>query len=156
MALDIQLTETMRGLHHFTDPDLGEARDRRMWFTIDWRGAPSAVLNPLSRTFMVFDAAGVMYVEGLTEPEVECEGTLAVDYFRTQTIKYDLAFDVEGVRYRYKGEKVEVNLARPLELIKTHTTCYGSTTRDGRIISRSVTHFDLRTAVPFVTSFRLV
>ncbi len=157
MPLKLQVTETMTGLHHFVDPALGDATDRPLWFRIRWSGAPGAVLNPRSAEFLTFDASGQILVAGLTGGPARCHGTFRIDYFGKHRITYDLAFEAEERRYRYFGEKLDVNLLRPLQLIKTHTTCYGTVTRDdGAIVSRSVTHFEPAEIVPFVTSFKLV
>jgi hypothetical protein len=157
MVLKIRITETMRGQHHFVDPELGEPLDRSLHFRIDWSGEPKTALNPLDSGFMTFDAAGVIDVEGLTKGEIPCAGSLRVDYFRGRTITYELDFEANGDRFRYVGQKVGVNLLRPVELIKTHTTCYGTITReDGRIVSKSVTHFEPDELVPFVASFRVL
>ena len=58
--------------------------------------------------------------------------------------------------HHFVGEKVDVNPLNPIMLVKTHTTCYGTLTdATGAIVSRSVTHFEPSTIVPFLTSFRL-
>ena len=135
---------------------LGSAADSLFYFRIDWNGGVPSVFNPLGSDFMTFDAEGMIYVGGLTPGEVPCRGILTVDYFRTKTIRYELDFDLDDELYHYVGEKVDVNLLKPLFLIKTHTTCYGTLSRsDGIIISRSVTHFEPETLVPFIRSFHL-
>jgi hypothetical protein len=150
------ITETMKGDHHFVDPTLGSATDRLFYFRLDWGGAIADSFNPGSEDFLAFEASGVIFVSGLTPGEVPCSGTLHIDYLRSRTLRYELDFEVEGEPYRYVGEKVDVNLLNPLLLVKTHTTCYGTLTRgDGSIVSRSVAHFEPRSTLPFLMSFRL-
>ena len=150
------ITETMKGDHHFVDPSRGSASDRLFYFRIEWGGAFPESFNPASTEFLTFEAQGVIFASGLTPGEVPCAGSLTLDYIQSKTLRYELDFEVEGEAYHYVGEKVDVNLLKPLLLVKTHTTCYGTlTTNDGTIISRSVTHFDPAAALPFVLSFRL-
>ena len=150
------ITEVMRGNHHFVDPDLGAPTDHLFYFRINWSGSLLESLHPKSDEFLTFDAEGVIFVGDLTPGEIPCRGALRVDYFGSKTIRYELDFELEGEPFHYVGEKVDVDLLKPLLLIKTHTTCYGTLTRaDGEIISRSVTHFEPHRVVPFVTSFRL-
>jgi hypothetical protein len=152
MGLSFQMTECMRGAHHFVDPALGDASDRALYFRIRWSGALAAVLNPLSPEFLRYQAQGVISVDGLTPGEVPCNGTLAVDYLREHKITYTLAFD----RWRFVGEKVDVRLTRPVMLIKTHTTCYGRIEDEhGKIVSRSVVHFEPEDALGFLASTRV-
>ncbi len=154
--MKLKITETMRGTHHFVDPELGEATDRLFYFTIDWGGSPLEVLNPISSRFLLFEAEGVILVEGLTPAEAPCRGTLTLDYFGGQRLRYELDFEVEGENYFYVGEKVDVDLRKPLLLIKTHTTCYGTLRRgDGTIVSKSVAHFEPEAILPFIKSVRL-
>ena len=156
MSLSFTLTETMSGLHHFVDPGRGDANDRRFYFRLDWGARRPAQLNPFGQEFMIFEATGWILVDGLTPGEVPCTGTLEIDYFGRHTITYVLDFEVDGESYHFVGEKVDVNPLRPLMLVKTHTTCYGTLTdAAGAVVSRSVTHFEPSTLVPFITSFRL-
>jgi hypothetical protein len=155
MAKTFQITETMRGVHHFVDPSRGTAEDHVFYFTIDWQSSVFKALNPFGASFMTFDAKGVLFAGGLTAGEVPCQGVLKVDYIRSKTIAYELDFQIEDKSYHYVGEKVDVDLSKPLLLVKTHTTCYGRVTRDdGQIVSRSVAHFEPRTVLPFLMSFR--
>ena len=156
MTLAFSVTETMRGLHHFVDPSLGPPDERPMYFRIDWGAPIGSALNPLSDGFMRHQATGTLFAEGLTPEPVPCTGALAVDYLRDHTITYDLGFSCAGAPYRYVGRKTDVYLRHPLQLIKTHTTCYGAITdAQGRTLSRSVLHFPPETALPFLMSFRL-
>lgn len=153
--MKFKITETMRGNHHFVDPELGEAVDRPFHFRIDWGGTPLEVLNPISSMFLIFEVEGTILVAGLTKGEEPCRGVLTLDYFGTQTLRYELDFEVDGETYHYVGKKVDVELRKPLLLIKTHTTCYGTLRRgDGRIVSRSVAHFEPEAILPFFKSVR--
>lgn len=156
MTLAFSVTETMRGVHHFVDPARGTAVDRPIRFRIDWGAPIRTSLNPLSGQFMRHRAAGEFYAEALTPHPVACEGTFVVDYFGQHKITYDLRFPCEGERFRFVGEKIDVWLRRPLQLVKTHTTCYGTVTNGaGVIVSRSVLHFPLETMRSFLLSLRL-
>ena len=151
-----QLTETMRGTHHLVLPELGPPLDREFYFRVQWSGTVKDSLLPSGDRFMIFAASGVLFAADLTVGEVPCAGELRVDYFGTRTIRYDLQFSVRGETYRYQGAKQQVDLLRPLLLIKTHTTCYGAISRaDGTIVSRSVVHFAPQELMPFLTSLRL-
>lgn len=156
MTLSFAIQETMRGDHHFVDPALGPAVDRPFHFRIDW-GAPIATsINPLSGEFMHYRASGELFADGLTPEAVPCRGTLVIDYFGAHAITYDLSFEVEGVVHRYVGDKTDVRLGKPLQLIKTHTTCYGRIENAaGLIISRSVVHFRPELLLRFLRTFRL-
>lgn len=157
MSLAFRMTETMSGLHTFVDPALG-APDERQWsFRVRW-GSPLAAAmwrglrgKPIENAF-----SGVVSVDGLTRGEVPCEGALTLDY-RAGLITYALSFEVDGRRHTLVAEKREVDLTRPLELSKTHTTAYG-VIRDeaGRVISRGVLHFRPETLGAFLRSFRVV
>jgi hypothetical protein len=150
------ISEIMKGSHHFVDPELGTADDHLFYYRLDWSGSIPGALDPRSDEFLTFEAEGALFAGGLTPGEVPCRGTIRVDYFHSKTIRYDLELEVEGQRYIFVGEKVDVDLLAPALLIKTHTTCYGTLTReDGRVISRSVTHFEPKTLLPFLLSLRL-
>lgn len=154
--LQFRATELMTGQHHFVDPALGAPSDQPCHFRLTWGGPASQMLNPLRRAAIRYDAAGTIHFAGLTAGDVPCRGTIAIDYARAHQIDYDLAFDVGGTHYRFHGEKTGVNPLRPIELVKTHTTCYGTlATADGRVVSRSVIHFLPETLSSFVKSFRL-
>ena len=156
MPLSFTITETMAGLHHFVDPARGDANDRRFYFRLDWGARRGEQINPFADEFLAFGATGQILVDGLTDGEVPCTGTLKLDYFGRHTITYALDFEVDGEAFHFVGEKVDVNPLSPVMLIKTHTTCYGTLTdAAGAVVSRSVTHFEPSTLVPFITSFRL-
>jgi len=152
MGLSFQLTECMRGAHHFVDPVLGDASDRNLYFRIRWSGQLASVLNPFSSEFLLYQAQGAILVDGLTQGEAPCKGTLKLDYLREHKLTYTLVFD----RWRFIGEKLDVRLSRPVMLIKTHTTCYGRIEDErARIVSRSVVHFEPADAFGFLASTRV-
>jgi hypothetical protein len=156
MAVVVRLTETMRGTHHFVDSSLGNAEDRKFYFRIQWGGAVSSVLNPLSPDFLRYDADGIIFVEGLDSSELRCKGSLELDYLREHKLTYRLNFEHQGRLFRYTGEKTNVRLTHPVMLVKTHTTCYGRIVDDqSRIVSKSVAHFEPESIAEFLTSFRL-
>lgn len=156
MSIAFAITETMRGVHHFVDPARGPAVDRPFHFRIDWGAPITSSLNPLSGRFMRYEAEGELFADGLTPRIVACRGALAIDYLAEHTITYELDFEAEGKPWHFVGQKTDVRLLRPLQLIKTHTTCYGTITDDtGTIVSRSVVHFPPETTLPFLRSFRL-
>lgn len=151
-----QISEVMKGNHHFVDPDLGTANDHLFYYRLVWSGDFPTSLDPNNQEFLTFDAKGALFAGGLTPGEIPCRGTIRVDYFRSKTIRYDLEIILDGEKLFFVGEKRDVDLLHPVQLIKTHTTCYGTLTKeDGTIISRSVTHFEPKTLIPFLLSFRL-
>jgi len=92
-------------------------------------------------------------VGGLCE-DTPCSGTLELMYFDKKKIRYTLGFQVAGTSYRFIGEKVNI---RPWNLPVSHTTCYGTLTEaeSGRLVSRSVTYFHMKTVPEFAGSLRL-
>jgi hypothetical protein len=156
MRFSFTITETMSGVHHFVEPSHGDPSDRSLYFRLDWGPERASALNPWAPDFLEFPAQGVIFVEGLTPAETPCRGSLKLDYFRSQTLTYNLDFEVGGRPYHYVGQKQKVNLANPVMLVKTHTTCYGTLTdAQGRVISRSIVHFEPDTLPAFLASFRL-
>ena len=156
MTITFAVTETMRGVHHFVDSARGPAEDRPFHFCIEWSAPLARSLRPWSDEFMRYEAKGEIFAAGLTPRSTPCRGSLAIDYLADHTIRYDLEFEADGTTHRYEGTKTDVRLSRPLQLIKTHTTCYGRITdASGAIVSRSVLHFLPETTGAFLRSFRL-
>ena len=156
MALAFSITETMTGSHHFVEPSLGDGSDQSLIVRIRWGGELSAVLNPLSARFLNYDAEGSIFIEGLASEEIPCSGWLRLDYFRDHKIVYRLDFKHDGHVFHYTGEKTNVHLRRPLQLVKTHTTCYGAVTNErGQTISKSIIHFKPSSMPAFLRSLRL-
>lgn len=156
MPLSFRFTETMRGQHHFVDPAYGDSTDRLIWFRLNWGAPLLSALNPFSPDYFENAASGSISVQGLTSSLVPCEGHLRIDYLRHQRITYELNFENKNERFCFIGEKVDVDLRRPIELIKTHTTCYGAISNaNGKVISKSVVHFPLDTTLRFLRSLRV-
>lgn len=153
MALRFDISETMAGTHHFVDAAREPGKDREMYFRIRW-GAPIASF--VTSRVKTSDADGTIFVGGLTDGEVPCRGTLSLDYVDEKKLAYELDFEVAGAPYHLSAAKVGVELARPLELAKTHTTAYGVVTdAKGTIVSRSILHFDPENLFRFARSLRL-
>jgi hypothetical protein len=157
MSLAFRMTETMSGLHCFVDPALGAPDERRWSFRVRWGSALGTAAwrglrgKPIENAF-----TGDVTIDGLTHGEVPCEGTLTLDY-RAGLLTYTLSFDVDGRRHTLVAEKREVDLTKPFELSKTHTTAYGVLRDDtGRVLSRGVLHFRPETLGAFLRSFRVV
>ena len=156
MPLAFSITESMSGSHHFVDSSLGDSVDRRLSLRIRWGGGVQSVFNPLSARFLNYDTQGVIVVEGLSDGEIPCKGWLRADYFRDHKIVYKLDFDHNGKPYQFTGEKTQVELRRPLQLMKAHMTCHGVITDErGRIVSKSVIHSDPGQVADLLKSLRL-
>jgi hypothetical protein len=148
-----QLDEVMSGTHEF-EPNRGPRGTFPFEFRVNW--GPRNVLewgNPWHHEFLCQPLSGRVTMGGLCD-DVPCEGSLKLRYFTKRTIRYRFDFAVENARYRYLGEKVNI---LPWNLPTSHTTCFGTVVdlATGVLISRSVTHFRLKTTFDFVTSFRL-
>ena len=145
--------ETMTGYHEF-EPGMGPKGKHRFEFIINW--GPNDIksfLNPIDENFLVNDISGKINVCGLGTGD--CFGRLKLKYFKNNSIKYDFKFNLGSTQYKYVGEKVNI---RPWNLLTSHTTCFGTITEvvTGKLVSRSVTYFKLRTILAFLASFRLV
>ena len=150
--MGFRIDEVMEGTHEFEGQD-EPGGPLPFRFSVTW-GPPNlrAFLNPSSDTFGTAPLHGVITVGGLCE-EVFCDGTIEIDYFGRHTIRYVFEFETDGTRYRFVGEKVNI---RPWNLTVSHTTCFGTLLEadSGRLVSRSVTHFRLRTLPAFLASLR--
>lgn len=158
MGIAFSIDEIMKGTHHFVDPQLGSTEESEFYFKITWGQSIVDFFNPLSTKCFKTDAEGTIFVTGLTSQEVPTKGTLELNYFSEQKLRYTLNFSVKGEPYQYVGEKVDVKLWRPLCLVKTHTTCYGKITdKKNKIISKSVTHFEIEPGnlLYFASSFKI-
>ncbi len=148
------LDETMSGSHVF-EPGFGPAGEHPFEFRLTW--GPDNVIqwaNPRSKTFLSQPLEGKITAGGLCR-DCHCYGTLTLDYFRSHKIIYDFEFSVDGKPYHFIGEKVNI---KPWNLPVSHTTCFGTVTEmdQGKLVSRSVTHFRFRTTLGFLTSLRFV
>ncbi len=151
--LGFLMDEVMTGYHEF-EPGFGEPGRKPIEFRVTWGPRNiSEWINPRSDRFLHQPLEGVVSIGGLCE-NAPCKGTLELKYFDEHKIRYTFEFAVNGTRYRYVGEKVNI---RPWNLPFSHTTCFGVLTEaeTGRLVSRSVTHFRLRSAPAFLASLRL-
>lgn len=151
--LGFSIDEAMSGKHEFT-PRFGPAGRFPFEFKVNW-GTDNVKnwLTPGRDGFLRSELAGTVTVGGLCQ-ETSCWGQLEMRYFKDASIRYSFEFEVEGVHYRYQGEKVNI---RPWNLPVSHTTCYGTIEEKetGKLVSRSVTHFRLHTLPRFLASLRL-
>jgi hypothetical protein len=148
-----KMDETMSGEHRF-EPGMGPEGRFPFEFTATW--GPEKVgpwINPFGDGFMKQPLSGTVTMGGLCQKS-PCTGTLELNYFTEGTIRYSFDFTTGGVTYRYIGEKVNI---RPWNLPVSHTTCFGTVVEaeSGRLVSRSVTHFRMKTAPAFLASMRL-
>ena len=151
--LGFAVDEVMSGYHSF-EPGFGPAGRLPMEFRVTW-GTKSLrrYLDPKGDRFLVNNLEGRVSIDCLCR-DVPCDGTLELKYFSEQVIRYTFAFEIDGKAYRYVGEKVNI---RPWNLPVSHTTCFGTLVEaeTGKLVSRSVTRFRLRTFPAFLASFRL-
>ena len=147
------MDEVMTGQHEF-EPRFGPPGKRHMEFKVTW--GPKDLkewARPFSDGTMANDLKGTVTIDGLCY-FAPCTGSLELRYFKDQTIRYTFEFVADGETYRFVGEKAHIY---PWNLFWSHTTCFGRLTKKetGELVSTSVTHFRLRTALPFMASFRL-
>jgi hypothetical protein len=150
--LGFLIDEEMTGTHEF-EPGSGPPGRHPLSFQVTWGASRvGRFLNPFGEGFGRADLEGTITVGGLCEA-APCRGTLVLDYVKSKAISYTLDFEVDGRGYRFIGEKVNI---RPWNLPVSHTTCFGTLTEaeSGRLVSRSVTFFRLRTAPRFLASLR--
>lgn len=151
--LGFQMDEVMSGWHEF-EPGLGPAGQLPFEFRVTW--GPRRLgpwLTPGSGEFLRQDLSGTVRAGGLCD-DAPCQGTLELRYFTDHRLRYDFAFEAGGKAYQFVGEKVNIQL---WNLPVSHTTCFGvlKDVASGRLVSRSVTHFHLRSAPRFLRTFRL-
>lgn len=151
--LGFHLHEQMTGTHEF-EPGYGPEGRHPFEFAVTWGPDDLARwLDPRHDGFLSQRLYGTVTVGGLCDAAT-CAGTLELRYFDDHKIRYTFAFNAGGMRYRYVGEKVNI---RAWNLPVSHTTCYGSIIEldTGRLISRSVSHFRIKTVPRFAASLRL-
>lgn len=152
-SLGFQLDEAMVGEHQF-EPGAGPPGIHPLEFRVRW-GPPDLRrwATPGTPDFMAQPLEGNVTVGGLCTG-APCKGTLELRYLDEHKIRYTFEFQAQGRTYRFEGEKVDI---KPWNLHVSHTTCYGRITEaaSGRLVSRSVTHFRLRTLPRFLASFRV-
>ncbi|MFP4475027.1 MAG: hypothetical protein ACLFOY_05670 [Desulfatibacillaceae bacterium] len=147
------IDEIMEGWHEF-EPGIGPGGRKPFLFFATW--GPRNVkpwINPQSPDFMRQPLEGWVTMGDVCE-KAPCRGSLALNYFRGHSIRYEFDFAADGVDYRYVGEKVNI---MPWNLPVSHTTCFGTIkeVEGGRLVSRSVTYFKLWRTPQFMASFRL-
>ncbi len=150
--IGFRMDEVMSGEHVF-EPGHGPAGRHPFEFTVTW--GPDDLwtwIDPDDPGFLTQPLEGTVTVGGLCE-SAPCRGRLELRYFDEHALRYTFEFEVSGRRYRYLGEKVNI---QPWNLPVSHTTCYGVLTEadGGRLVSRSVTHFRFRTIPAFLRSLR--
>jgi hypothetical protein len=151
--LGFAVDEVMSGYHRF-EPGFGSAGRLPMEFRVTW-GTKNLrrYLDPKGDRFLVNNLEGSVSIGCLCK-DVPCKGTLELKYFSEQAIRYSFVFEIDGKAYHYVGEKVNI---WPWNLHVSHTICFGTLveTETGKLVSRSVTRFRLRTFPAFLASFRL-
>ncbi len=149
-----RIDEVMAGEHAF-EPQFKKPGKRPFYFKATW--GPKEMLqflNPMGNDFFINDLKGVVYVDGLTDGEIEINGRLELKYHDGQKIRYLFDFEHDNVEYSFVGEKVNI---LPWNLHLSHTTCFGELRNKttGELVSKSITHFHWDTLPEFVGSFRL-
>ena len=148
-----QIHEVMSGEHEFVD-GAGPAGKHKFEFKVDW-GPKNLVdfLNPASDKFLLSELTGTVTIGGMCE-NMPVYGSLQLRYLQDQKIRYTFDFTVDGEPYQYVGEKQQIY---PWNLPYSHTTCFGEVKnlRTGKVISKSITHFDLHDLPEFLGTFRL-
>jgi NAD(P)-dependent dehydrogenase (short-subunit alcohol dehydrogenase family) len=148
-----QIHEVMSGEHEFVD-GFGPAGKHKFEFKADW-GPKNLVdfVNPGQDKFMLSELAGTVTIGGMCE-NMPVYGTLQLRYFQDQKIRYTFDFSVDGEPYQYVGEKQQIY---PWNLPYSHTTCFGEVKnlRTGKVISKSITHFDMNDLPEFLGTFKL-
>lgn len=150
--LGFRIVETMTGSHEFED-GRGPKGSHPFSFEARWGTANLGEwLKPSSGKFLVADLEGTVTAGGLGR-NLPMTGRVELRYFKDRKIRYVFDFQNGNKAYRFTGEKVNI---RPWNLPVSHTTCFGVVTEkeSGRLISRSVTHFRLRTIPRFLGSLR--
>lgn len=151
--IGFEMREVMSGTHRFEN-GFGPNGEFPLEFNVVW-GTDNLRewLNPKSERFLVNDLSGYVTVGGLCH-NVPVEGRLELKYFTEFKIRYVFEFEVNGIVYLYKGEKVNI---KPWNLPISHTTCFGTIIEkeSGKLVSRSVVFFRYSTIPSFLLSFRL-
>ncbi len=152
--MGFRIRETMSGHHEFA---LGQGPAGRHPFAFHIQWGPDRLLdwlNPLGEQFLWQEVQGEVEIGGLCE-RTPCTGTLSMEYFKLQRIRYTLDFELNSVSYRFIGEKSNI---RPWNLATSHTTCFGTLVElgSGKLVSTSVTEFRMRDIPRFVASLRWV
>ena len=145
--LGFEIQETMSGYDDNGDP----FEFNVTWGVDDWKNIN---MGPVK-----FDLKGTVLFNNQICP---CEGNLIIDYFGTNSIKYNFDFtaniDCANQPYyrklEYLGEKINI---KPWNLLTSHTTCFGVILGDysNDLVAKTNTFFKLKTIPKFLSSFRL-
>jgi NAD(P)-dependent dehydrogenase (short-subunit alcohol dehydrogenase family) len=147
------IDETMTGEHTFEEGE-GPSGSLPFEFNVHWGAKNLAKFsNPFDDSFLTSDLEGTLSIGGWGE-DIPCKGTLQLKYFDEQKIRYTLDFKYKNKSYRYVGEKIHIY---PWNLPYSHTTCFGEIRKkkSNRLISTSVTHFQLEKLPEFLKSLHL-
>lgn len=159
------ITEDMVGKHTFDDGfahdflphlyDMGFDYWMPMSFNAVWGTDDIQKLMAyyLSSGVLTFKLNGTIDVSGLCQSALIQNGVLVLDYFNTHELMYNFDFKVRDKFYNYTGRKYNIQL---WNLLTSHTTCFGTITSGGRLVSTSVVYFKLGSALKFLSSFQLV
>jgi len=152
-SVGFSIDELMIGQHEFTKGS-GPKGKFPFQFKVNW-GVDSITRwsNPFMESFLINDLEGTISIGGM-EDDIPCKGKLELKYFDGQKIRYIFDFMVDGKEYEYIGEKRHIY---PWNLPYSHTTCFGEVKekQSGKVISNSVTHFQLEDLPEFVKSLKL-
>lgn len=148
------IDEIMTGSHKF---ETGCGRNGKHPFKFRAIWGPKNLhewLNPKHKKFLTNDLEGFITIGGLCD-QVPIKGKLELRYFKDRSIKYSFYFKIKNKDYEYIGEKINIH---PLNLLTSHTTCFGTVIEknSGKLISRSVTHFRFRDTLKFLLSLKVV
>jgi hypothetical protein len=147
MKIGFSIDETMIGTHAFKSY-LDEPLP--MSFKATW-GTDDIINN--SEGMTEFDIKGTVSINGLCV-DTPMEGILELKYFTDASIKYFFTFFARGVKYYYIGRKVNI---KPWNIFTSHTTCFGVLVEAAtyKLVSTSVTYFELSSILSFLNSFKL-
>ena len=153
MIKGFEFIEIMEGYHYM--PAVMDKK-QHMKFHVKW-GTENIkeVLNPKSKSYLMFQMAGVMEIEGIVD-KTRTFGYLHLNY-PDNRIQYMLQFksaEAPPVNdYILTGEKMNIQW---WNLPFSHTTCYTTVINGAdQLISRGVVFFKLKNAIPFLKSFKL-
>jgi len=146
------LDEEMLGTHEF-EPGAGPAGLHPFRFVVTWGSESIRRFLQPGEQHLTATLSGTVTAGGLCA-DSPCQGSLRIDYFGCHKIRYDFLFETPDGPCRFVGEKVNI---QAWNLPVSHTTCFGTVTRvrDGRLLSRAVVHFRLRSLPAFLASLRV-
>ncbi len=150
--LGFTMDEVMTGSHVF-EPEFGTPEERFMEFNVTWGPKEfTPFINPFGDKFLKNKLEGTVTIDGMCY-NTPCEGTLELNYFSEAKIRYTFDFEVDGKAYRHVGEKVNI---KPWNLPISHTTCFGTVVEKetGKLVSKTLTFFKLKTSLAFIASLK--